>query len=371
MFELLDGRASAFQWDTGLYIDCTGLKENDEVHFCRPGIILAILPAKMGETLAAPVPDELLQTADTIVIFAYTETDTGGITRVEKHLGVTSRPKPPAYVYTPAEALRYKTLEQRLDKLEETGEYYIPGSETTANGLQLTFTPSQPYLPAIDPVRIEIPDDKAAAAHIADKNNPHNVTIEQIGAAPAGYGLGTIGLYATNLSLLKYTGVFSYTDTATDNPMPGYGGTVCVSASHGVVQQTVTIAGFHRGITATRTLCTATGETTFGEWEWINPPLLAGVEYRTTERLKGAPVYAYHMEFNVIGGNELYFTPPLLFTAGLVRMEGRFYSENETYVYAFPSNEISFRYTPNGYVICSNGVDITGFNGSVNFYYVK
>lgn len=26
--------------------------------------------------------------------------------------------------------------------------------------------------------------------HIADKNNPHEVTIEQIGAAPAGFGLG-------------------------------------------------------------------------------------------------------------------------------------------------------------------------------------
>ena len=29
-----------------------------------------------------------------------------------------------------------------------------------------------------------------AEAHISDKNNPHNVTIEQIGAAPSGYGYG-------------------------------------------------------------------------------------------------------------------------------------------------------------------------------------
>lgn len=31
---------------------------------------------------------------------------------------------------------------------------------------------------------------------------------------------------------------------------------------------------------------------TWGEWEWVNPPLLQGVEYRTTERYMGQPVYA-------------------------------------------------------------------------------
>lgn len=31
---------------------------------------------------------------------------------------------------------------------------------------------------------------------------------------------------------------------------------------------------------------------TWGEWEWINPPMLGGVEYRTTERWQGFPVYA-------------------------------------------------------------------------------
>ena len=30
---------------------------------------------------------------------------------------------------------------------------------------------------------------------------------------------------------------------------------------------------------------------TWGEWEWENPPMLAGVEYRTTERWNGKAVY--------------------------------------------------------------------------------
>ena len=30
---------------------------------------------------------------------------------------------------------------------------------------------------------------------------------------------------------------------------------------------------------------------TWGEWEWVNPPMIAGTEYRTTERYQGSAVY--------------------------------------------------------------------------------
>lgn len=30
---------------------------------------------------------------------------------------------------------------------------------------------------------------------------------------------------------------------------------------------------------------------TWGAWEWVNPPMQLGVEYRTTERYQGKPVY--------------------------------------------------------------------------------
>lgn len=35
----------------------------------------------------------------------------------------------------------------------------------------------------------------------------------------------------------------------------------------------------------------------WGAWEWVNPPMLTGVEYRTTERYKGKPVYTQLMNF--------------------------------------------------------------------------
>lgn len=119
MFELLDGRASAFQWDTGLYVDCTGLAESDEVHFCRPGITLALHPTMRGETLAAPVPDELLQQAQPIIVFAYVQTATGEITRASARLCVIARPKPPGYIASPTEALRWENLQEQIGDLAD------------------------------------------------------------------------------------------------------------------------------------------------------------------------------------------------------------------------------------------------------------
>ena len=67
---------------------------------------------------------------------------------------------------------------------------------------------------------------------------------------------------------------------------------------------------------------------TYGEWEYINPPMLAGVEYRTTERYNGKAVYAAHIKYtcsaevgNASGFSSLYI-PAGLPNSKLVRVEG-------------------------------------------------
>lgn len=35
-------------------------------------------------------------------------------------------------------------------------------------------------------------------------------------------------------------------------------------------------------------------------WEWISPPMMAGVEYRTTERYNGKPVYTKYINFGAL-----------------------------------------------------------------------
>ena len=120
-----------------------------------------------------------------------------------------------------------------------------------------------------------------------------------IGAAPGGFGWGeelpqlaptaaevdaitanSIVRYAndsTNLvdgdsgSYTRYAIVVTYTVNATDKAQDvyGYGG-----GAHGDVM-------LHRGRFGN----------TWLPWEWVNPPMQFGVEYRTTERYLGKPVY--------------------------------------------------------------------------------
>lgn len=41
-------------------------------------------------------------------------------------------------------------------------------------------------------------------------------------------------------------------------------------------------------------------ENVWQPWEWVNPPMLLGVEYRTTERYKGKPVYVKAVDFGAL-----------------------------------------------------------------------
>jgi hypothetical protein len=57
-------------------------------------------------------------------------------------------------------------------------------------------------------------------------------------------------------------------------------------AKHG--DQYASLTGYSYGGTAI-TRCKNAG--VWGAWEWVNPPMMLGVEYRTTERYLGKPVY--------------------------------------------------------------------------------
>lgn len=186
MFELLDGRASAFQWDTGLYVDCTGLAESDEVHFCRPGITLALHPAMQGETLAAPVPDELLQQAQPIIVYAYAQTVTGEITRVATRLCVTARPKPPGYIASPTDALRWDHLQEQIENLQEQiGDLADP--EAVQQIVEDYLAENPPTVTETDPT---VPEWAKAA-------QKPSYTASEVGADPSGTAASQVSAHNT------------------------------------------------------------------------------------------------------------------------------------------------------------------------------
>lgn len=45
------------------------------------------------------------------------------------------------------------------------------------------------------------------------------------------------------------------------------------------------------------------GGTTWGNWEWVNPPMALGVEYCTTERYMGKPVYTMLFDMGQLANN--------------------------------------------------------------------
>lgn len=105
--------------------------------------------------------------------------------------------------------------------------------------------------------------------------------------APAGYGLGVM---ATTLATVLdandaiNTGWYK-TGTSTANAMQASGILRVEARETGYIKQTEIQAT--TGIERTRTCIGGA----WGEWEWVNPPMDIGVEYRTTERWNGKTVY--------------------------------------------------------------------------------
>ena len=151
--------------------------------------------------------------------------------------------------------------------------------------------------------RLALPDirirgDYVPAESAGETNDYYNTHIQEmlercilgsINAAPAGYGLGTSAKNITGTDLLDvlqrgesgwYRG-----NNVTNAPVATwcYFEVICSSTSYAVVN-CWTYSGY-----ACRAYYV---DGVFQPWEWINPPMLPGIEYRTTERWYGHVVYA-------------------------------------------------------------------------------
>lgn len=110
--------------------------------------------------------------------------------------------------------------------------------------------------------------------------------------APEGYGLGeAAGQLVTDCDAAVLSGWYQLGEYTLNAP-DAEGHLMMVSACAGCIYQEV----FADGGTVTRWCKSGTWD----EWEWVNPPMLLGVEYRTTERYKGKPVYAKSVDLGAM-----------------------------------------------------------------------
>lgn len=118
-----------------------------------------------------------------------------------------------------------------------------------------------------------------------------------INAAPGGYGLGVNTTRGATSDSSGTGNADTITDTCffmakTNSPTGDWCYGICISRSATKKLQIMwseqgSGSAVYDGCYAERIMKAGT----WGPWEWVNPPLAAGVEYRTTERYLGKPVY--------------------------------------------------------------------------------
>lgn len=118
--------------------------------------------------------------------------------------------------------------------------------------------------------------------------------------------------------------------------------------------------------------------------EWINPPMQLGVEYRTTERYRGKPVYIRLEEIAALPNNTTLTVSKVgvpsggtLYVDNIVDYRAEFYS-NST-VYSIPYNDVvdipecsGIRYGSGiTYSIRTKGLDYSNYAGRIWIKYTK
>lgn len=130
-----------------------------------------------------------------------------------------------------------------------------------------------------------------------------------INAAPGGFGWGGSAVIPPNNSLddAKETGLYvcspSYMGAPSGHEYIGYGVVLSMKrADNSVIQ--VYWSEASNNITGTPlNLVRRYNGTQWYPWEWVNPPMEMGVEYRTTERYLGKPVYVKVVDCGALPNN--------------------------------------------------------------------
>lgn len=135
--------------------------------------------------------------------------------------------------------------------------------------------------------------------------NETNIALQK--KAPAGYGLGDVAMWlrpTDDLNNIKTTGWYRWFDSPINAPGDFGAMTVVVTGEDGsLVQEVVFVLPEFNGTYNFNVNCKVRRvcyENTWQPWEWVNPPMMLGKEYRTTERYLGKPVYVKTKEISAL-----------------------------------------------------------------------
>ena len=184
-----------------------------------------------------------------------------------------------------------------------------------------------------------------------------------------------------NIDTISATGLYAIRNTdTTQGTLPAAGNAMLLHMAYGATYayQYYYLLGrtsgeMYRGCIAIRTI--EAGD--IGPWEWLNPPLQLGVEYRTVERYGGKPVYVmavslgtgpdansqktvYHNITNI--QNIVDFGGGMVGSTGAISLPG--VSSYNDDVYGFGVNYSAFIWR-------ATSIELTGYTGTGWVKYTK
>ena len=142
--------------------------------------------------------------------------------------------------------------------------------------------------------RLSVPADAAPTEDSTKPVQSGGVAASLANKAPAGYGLGAAAAPVTDLNQAVLSGWYSCAGSS-NGPSSNFYGWLLVSSRTGAGGMIRQDAWNALGQPDHFVRYAVDGVWT--PWEYVNPPMQLGVEYRTVERYNGKPVYAKAINF--------------------------------------------------------------------------
>ena len=245
---------------------------------------------------------------------------------------------------------------------EEAKSYYTAFSETVENLQKLVETD-----PTVPSWAKEPQKPTYTAAEVGARPNTWMPTASDVGAAPAGYGLGVSGaVYTSDINTCTKNGWY-FTNGETLNIPHNYfkeASVLVMGRTSTYIAQKLT-SPVYRSIMMRYTM---DGGATWVE-EWVEPPMAVGAEYRTTERYKGKAVYTKLINIGYLpnatkGGIAIDVSATLVF-----RCEG-VTSNGYTLPYNYNGNTIDLC-AEKGWILVTTNKDYSTSMADVRIWYTK
>jgi len=150
--------------------------------------------------------------------------------------------------------------------------------------------------------RLSVPTDAAPTEDSTKPVQSGGVAAALSNKAPAGFGLGTSNPRHIDDANNALESGWYYLDASTLNgPESAEYSNVMLVLTRNSNPQTVQVSFNVTDLAfELRRVCT---NGVWSPWEWVNPPMQLGVEYRTVERYNGKPVYVKAINFGALPNN--------------------------------------------------------------------